>query len=959
MNLLSRLREALLPEYEVEKEIASGGMGTVFLARETALDRTVAIKIIRPELATARAVDRFLTEARTLARLAHPNIVPVHHVGEAGGFEFYVMEYMTGETLADHLRGGPLGVDEVRRLGRDLLDALEISHRNDVVHRDIKPQNVFLAEGRFVLGDFGIASTSQRTPPGDGADVVVGTPRYMPPEQRYGWDVGPRTDLYGVGLVLYEALTGRQWAWFLPDDRPDWSGVPRTSGLRAVLRRALAFRPGDRWPDARSFRHALWRTRVRRYAGRTVALTAAGLVAGAAVVWMVKPSGIPIARLAITEFQVVPPVSPDDGFGLANLIQLNLQDYGRRIDSLIVRGLVEDDPATEDPGQALAALHANAYLRGVVRRLGDGDSLEARLQFVRKGGDVRDVPVAGSDQPAMACKVGREIVRLLQLPVVPYECSPRIANIPARAIAYFNEGEAAFRQQAWGDAEDRYRQALNVDPTFALARWRLLNDKRWQRNAPFDSLLDAAADLYVRHRDELLEADQHLLEAWLMPRLSDRIAKYREAVEDLPRDPFTWLVYGDDLFMRGALAGIPLERARAVLDTAVDIDSLLGPALMDLTWEAVRSGDSTAAWSWLTRLLEAANPDQSPIPPQYFQLTYTLRFRTEEQRTAALTGFLGGLQRNGAPDTDFSTFLSAFRFGASFGLAADQAAIASTLLKQPDLPDPVRLILLEARGLGLFGTGRYQAALADFDSVAALYSLPQAALQAAQWRVLPSALDLLPDVPDSVVEDGRSRLRQLTADAAVGNRARWSLAVDAYARGDVRSALDLVAEIRATGDSAATDLLTFLEALQRAAEGDVATALALTDTLVPYEAPRATEPFLRTAIYLMRGRWSRVLDQDAIPDAWIWYLNADITDWPGDPNPLAQAGEIDWAVGPIVRLLRAHALLRPRSWWHFDADRRREACGELDNVAEVWRDPDPVFAPLRHDADSLYAERCR
>ncbi|MGH7674900.1 MAG: serine/threonine-protein kinase, partial [Gemmatimonadales bacterium] len=129
-SLLERLREALAPRYHVERELASGGMGTVFLARDTQLERPVATKILRPELATAYAAERFLREARILADLRHPNIVPIHDQGEQGGLFYYVMDYLAGDTLADRLLHAPLSVAAAVKLGRDLLDALEAAHRH-------------------------------------------------------------------------------------------------------------------------------------------------------------------------------------------------------------------------------------------------------------------------------------------------------------------------------------------------------------------------------------------------------------------------------------------------------------------------------------------------------------------------------------------------------------------------------------------------------------------------------------------------------------------------------------------------------------------------------------------------------------------------------------------------------------------------------------------------------------
>ena len=274
-SIFERLRQALAPDYELERELGGGGMGVVYLARDVSLDRRVAIKIVRPELATALAAERFQREARLLAQLAHPNVVSVHRAGETDGLFYYVMDYVAGPTLAERLEQGPLAAAEALRLGEDLLRAVAAAHRIGVVHRDIKPSNIFLTPDRALLADFGIASRSAAdTEPLTVPGALVGTPGYMPPEQAAGMSVGPHTDLYAAGMVLYEAVTGRKWELPSSEARADWSGVPH--GLAVVLRRALAWRPAERYPGAERFRRALTAIRVRPYVRRTIGRASAG-----------------------------------------------------------------------------------------------------------------------------------------------------------------------------------------------------------------------------------------------------------------------------------------------------------------------------------------------------------------------------------------------------------------------------------------------------------------------------------------------------------------------------------------------------------------------------------------------------------------------------------------------------------------------------------------------------------
>src|SRR2546427_516215 len=158
-------------------------MGTVYLARDVALDALVAVKVLRPELWTAESVKRFVDEAQTLRKLRHPNIVPVHKVDTKLGLNFYVMDYLAGETVQSHLdTHGPLAVNKARKLGRDLLDALAFAHQNGIVHRDVKPANLILEGDRGVLTDFGIARRLTDEERSD-SRMTLGTAAYMAPER--------------------------------------------------------------------------------------------------------------------------------------------------------------------------------------------------------------------------------------------------------------------------------------------------------------------------------------------------------------------------------------------------------------------------------------------------------------------------------------------------------------------------------------------------------------------------------------------------------------------------------------------------------------------------------------------------------------------------------------------------------------------------------------------------------
>jgi hypothetical protein len=220
--------------YRIRRELGRGGMGVVYEAQDEALGRLVAIKTLKPALATAqRARERFLREARALAAVVHPNVVPIHHVGEEvpsakpegfDGIPYVVMPLLHGETLQARLdRKGRLPADEVIQIGRDVASGLEAAHARALIHRDLKPANIWLDadSGRAVVLDFGLAVPSDGSVP---ADPSSGTPTYMSPEQARGAPLDHRADLFALGAVLYRATTGR----------PAFGGSTRSTVLTAV-----------------------------------------------------------------------------------------------------------------------------------------------------------------------------------------------------------------------------------------------------------------------------------------------------------------------------------------------------------------------------------------------------------------------------------------------------------------------------------------------------------------------------------------------------------------------------------------------------------------------------------------------------------------------------------------------------------------------------------------------------
>jgi len=259
---LLALQEAVAGRYAIERELGRGGMGVVFLARDLALDRLVAIKLLPPALAaSAERRNRFLREARTAARLSHPNIVPIHAVEESNGLVYFVMGYVRGETLGDRVRRlGRLSAAEITEVVREVAWALAYAHRQGVVHRDVKPENILLERdgGRAMVTDFGIAQVS-----GDTADTpagrVIGTARAVSPEQAAGEPVDGRSDLYSLGITAYLAATG-EW----PFDGE--SAAVLVQHLTREPRPVLDLRPDLPPPLARAIERCLAKAPEDRFA---------------------------------------------------------------------------------------------------------------------------------------------------------------------------------------------------------------------------------------------------------------------------------------------------------------------------------------------------------------------------------------------------------------------------------------------------------------------------------------------------------------------------------------------------------------------------------------------------------------------------------------------------------------------------------------------------------------------
>jgi len=572
LDPIASLRAALRGHYEIEREIGQGAFATVYIARDLKHERKVALKVLHADPTSETGELRFIREIRLLARLQHPNILPLHDSGHVESLLYYVMPYVSGETLRDRInRELRLSCETACSIARDAADALAYAHAQGVIHRDIKPENILLSAGHPILADFGIAraidlaGVRQLTRTGMGSP---GTPAYMSPEQLLGdQELDGRSDIYSLGCVLYEMLTGKPP--FTGKDgfvkrftepppsvlslRPD---LPRW--VDGTVQRALARNPSDRYPTAQEFVAALRGPDSPETPEHQIA-PASGSAATAAVGdnlarWLrwVEPkrwvrgvinhpqtsaaflAGIVIASLAFPR-NTVSKLSSVFGVGASIdstrivLLPLSgsapLRDRNRLTEGIYSalsewRGLnltseqdVADAVRTDGaPASTRAAvtltkkLHARRFIWGQITQ---GDSLQARLQIFDITADTpfKSVSLSVADEKEQLELATRELLEAPGRPAAANGGDGRTTSYPAWTA--YGEGHVAADNGDLSEAERAFRVAATTDPSFGPARVWLAQVLAWETpSAGEDWRDDVAQGLHARsglsERDRLV-----------------------------------------------------------------------------------------------------------------------------------------------------------------------------------------------------------------------------------------------------------------------------------------------------------------------------------------------------------------------------------------------------------------------------------------------------------------------
>jgi serine/threonine protein kinase/Flp pilus assembly protein TadD len=484
--------DAVAGNYRIEREIGRGGMAVVYRAHDERHDRTVALKMVHPEIGDALGADRFLVEIRLAARLNHPHIVPLHDSGKIDGQLYYVMPFIEGPTLRDYLnRRGKLPPEEALKFAEQVASALDYAHRLNVVHRDIKPENVMIYEGAALVTDFGIAKaiSSAKASNLTLTGTAIGTPAYMSPEQALGEvDLDGRSDQYSLACVIYEMLTGEppftaDSAQGLIAKRFTHKPAPLRQTVKTLtdtastaVSRALSLEAKDRFATAAEFGAAL------ATKGRASAVDDA------------KPS------IAVLPFSNVS-ADPENEFfsdGITEEI-INSLTKIQTLEVVSRRSAFTYKGKDLDMREIGAELGVKSLLAGSVRRSGNRLRISAELIDVATGYHLwserfdREM----SDIFAIQDEIATNIVSALRLVLTDREQavvkSARTGSV--RAYEYYLRGRQrshAFSPQGFEASEELFRRAIALDPNYALA---------------FASLAEASAtrDLYFFTDAEAVE----------------------------------------------------------------------------------------------------------------------------------------------------------------------------------------------------------------------------------------------------------------------------------------------------------------------------------------------------------------------------------------------------------------------------------------------------------------------
>jgi len=639
-DLLEDLRKSFADSYRVEEELKGGGMSRLFMATDLALNRKVVIKILPPELTSDMMAARFKREAEVTAHLQHPHILPIITAGLRQGLLYYIMPFISGESLRERLkREHKLPIDHAVSILCEVASALAYAHKQGVIHRDIKPENILLQDGQAVLADFGIAAalagpahvTGERL---TRTGMSIGTVGYMAPEQSLGGsDVDSRADIYSLGVVAYEMLAGKA-----PFAGASTQAIlaahltqspPRIDRLREdvpipvcrAIEKALQKDPANRFQTAGEFgsacatqtgkRSAISQFPVVRDLHRLpIGKIAAGVVVGAlalAGAWYVRqrtPAGpTETVTVVVAPFDVSTRALRVWHEGMVDLLARNIDGAGLlRIvpPVLAIRNWQEGARSVREPAIQLAKRTGAQYAiyGSLVPAASDSVRLHFELADAATDSVIADVDTIHIDVKqlanALTLRVMNELGKRHRIGAVR---ATSIGSDSAQALKAFLEGEQYYRRTSWDSASVSYARAISIDTGFALALRRSGQVAAW-RSSEADSetrafaLRAGARNRNLAPRDSLLIVADSLRSAldagntdqpdWGLARRL--FATVNEAAARYPNDPEVWYVVGEARFHHGygSMFDMSEPEIREAFNRSVALDSSFAPAYIHL-----------------------------------------------------------------------------------------------------------------------------------------------------------------------------------------------------------------------------------------------------------------------------------------------------------------------------------------------------------------------------------------
>jgi hypothetical protein len=898
-DLLARLREGLKDRYDVERELGAGGMALVFLARDLRHDRAVAIKVLRPELASAVGSERFLREIRVSAQLHHPHILPLYESGIVAPDRsssaadpdvlYYVMPFVEGETLRARLgRETQLPLEEALQIGREVADALGYAHARDVVHRDVKPENILLESGHALVADFGIAraitmaDSDKLTETG----LAIGTPAYMSPEQASGQiRLDGRSDQYSLGCVMYEMLVGEPpytgptshaiIARRLTDPVPPLRTVRETvpESVEQAIVRALARVPADRFATTAEFVAALSAPRVearpRQFPARAlriaVATGSAAAVLAAAGVLVVRarrshvlPSASVIAVLPFT------PSAPDTGLArlggdLMMTVAAALDGVGgvRSVDRYVILSAADAaTPYALEPARAAALgrrFGAGSYVSGTLGR--DEAGVRLALGIYRTDthvpiGPVIEVHASADSLFALTDSITLALLRQIWRGGVPPTVF--LHDVTTRsiyALRQFLDGERDAAAGRWEAAAAAFHRASQADTTFWVAGWRYYQALEWQGKGEDE---DPRTQSYSAHLASFEPRDRAIIEAENTAgseMFETHLARFRALAEQFPDDWVAAMAYADHLVHSAPLTGHAKAEARKELERTVSLNPALTNAWDHLLLVSVGQDSSDARMALDGWIRSGGAQTYSGAWGYDATLPYRLALQLESNDVARGTLFDSLARAVARSDSPAGRGFGAFGL-LGYGFPAAQSALDAAVLRRD--PDG-RFAPLSALAIAYCwaARGNWDSALVAMDAYGAAY--PRAAearglpLQRFSLAVAGAWTGGLSVRRASALREAAVRyLSGLPQGGSAAQRARlaWGdgiLAVLGYDRQALAQARE---EVRRTGAPGAAFLDRSLRAMGlmlRGATGAAADSLALIDVAFTHadtEPPR-------------------------------------------------------------------------------------------------------------------------